>query len=174
MQAEEQYFAQIRAAKEPQIVEFGPYRVIGMRYAGKNAQDEVKALWETFFPRMGEVERPAGCGYAFGLCRCLPGVTDGSFEYIAALPATPEAPMPEGMVEAPVAAASYVAFPVPSLAVIKQAWDALGPWIAAHPEWEPYCGLTACQCPTHPTFELYPPDYTGGAFFIYMPVRRKG
>ena len=88
---------------EPKIVEFGPYRVIGMRYAGKNEHGEIPALWHGeggFVFRFSEIKTLPGADISFGLCRCLPGVTDGSFEYIAALPATSDALIPEGMVEA--------------------------------------------------------------------------
>lgn len=170
------------AATEPQVVEFGPYRVIGMRYVGKNEQGEIPAMWggETgFVARMGEIKTPAGCPcISFGLCRCLPGATDGSFEYIAALPATPDAPIPAGMVEARIAGGSYVAFPVASLAELMPAWGQLGAWLAAHPEWQAYCGdpvAKTCDCENHPTFELYPAQFaTDGKLFIYMPIRPRG
>lgn len=165
-------------AAEPQVVEFGPYRIIGMRYAGKNENGEIPALWDReggFIARMGEIKTPpANAGVCFGLCRCLPGVTDGSFEYIAALPAAADAPVPDGMVEARIAAGAYAAFPVPSLAGLMEAWNTTGAWMAAHPEWEACCGPGGCDCANHPCFELYPPGFDGqGGLFIYVPVRRR-
>jgi len=163
------------ATQGPRLVEFGPYRVIGARYAGKNEHGEMTALWERdFLPRMGEVEMLAGTPCAFGLCRCLPGATDGSFEYIAAVPAPADAPIPAGMVEARIAAATYAVFPVAGLAAVMEAWGAIGPWLEAHPEWEGYCGPDGCDCATHPGFELYPPTFSAdGKLFIYVPVRKK-
>lgn len=161
---------------EPQVVEFGPYRVIGVRYVGKNENREIPAMWENdLLPRMAEVKSPPpGPHLAFGLCRCLPGVTDGSFEYIAAVIAADDAPVPEGMVEASVAGGTYVAFPVESLEVLMEAWKALPQWLDAHPEWEPYCGKDRCDCDTHPSFELYPEDFgEKGKLFIYMPIKPK-
>ena len=162
------------AAAVPQLVEFGPYRVIGARCVGTNAQGEFSTLWERdFLPRMGEVVKPAGQEFVVGLCRCLPGVSDGSFEYIAAAPATADAPIPAGMVEAQLAA-TYVVFPVAGLSAIMQAWGQFGPWLEAHPEWDGCCTPTGCDCATHPGFELYPSTFgRDGKLFIYMPVWKK-
>jgi predicted transcriptional regulator YdeE len=159
----------------PQLVQFGPYRVIGARCAGKNENAEFSALWEhDFLPRMQEVVTPEGADFVVGLCRCLPGVTDGSFEYIAAAPATAAAPIPAGMIEAEIAAATYVVFPVSSLAEIMQAWGKIGPWLEAHADWEGYCGPAGCDCATYPSFELYPSTFAqDGKLFIYVPVRKK-
>ncbi|MEN6544451.1 MAG: GyrI-like domain-containing protein [Armatimonadia bacterium] len=161
---------------EPQVVEFGPYRAIGTRYVGKNENREITAMWDRdFLPRMAEVKPPlSGPHLAFGLCRCLPGVTDGSFEYIAAVIAADDAPVPEGMMEATVAGGTYVAFPAESLEVLTEAWQALPQWLAAHPEWEGYCGKDCCDCDTHPSFELYPEDFgEKGKLFVYMPIKPK-
>ena len=169
------------AAMEPEIVQFGPYRVIGMNYVGRNENGEVAALWGGpggFLSRVGEVEQP-GCGccggnLAFGLCRCIPGVTDGSFEYVAAVAAAEDAPMPEGMLEAEVAAGAYAAFKVESLADIGKTWEAVGPWQSAHTEWDYYCGPDGCDCTSHPCFELYPPEFDGnGPVYVYIPLKPK-
>jgi predicted transcriptional regulator YdeE len=167
---------------EPEIVEYGPCRVIGMRYVGKNEHGEVPALWggeSGFIARFGEVVSPpdakwqdSGRHPAFGLCRCLPGVTDGSFEYLAATVAAADAPLPEGMVEATIPAGQYAAFPVDGLARLREAFGAAQEWLAAHPVWGGYCDREGCDCANHPAFELYPPDFgDDGQMFVYLPVR---
>lgn len=169
----------------PEIIEFETCRVIGMSYVGKNENKEIPALWDSengFLRRMGEVVSPPAAKWkgtdrhpAFGICRCFPGATDGSFEYIAAVPATADAPIPEGMVEATIAAGTYAAFPVPSLDALHAAWQAVGEWQKAHPEWVGYCDNEGCDCVNHPAFELYPPDFGDqGQLFIYVPVRAGG
>lgn len=160
-------------AREPQIVEFGPYRVIGMSYVGKNAQGEIPAMWGQFGPRMGELHE-GPCQGAFGLCRCAPGAGEGAFEYLAAAPVEAGTAVPEGMVEAAIPASTYVVFQVPNLEAIHQAWEACGAWMQSHPEWEGYCQPTAegCDCIANPSFEYYPPNWNPQAeLFIYMPVR---
>ncbi|HOF87458.1 MAG TPA: GyrI-like domain-containing protein [Armatimonadota bacterium] len=167
---------------EPRIVEFGPYRVIGMRCVGNNARNEFADLWGAsggFLSRMHEVARPEGAaGIAFGLCRCVPGVTDGTFEYIAAAPAAADAAVPDGMIAALIAAGTYAAFPVAALSELMAAWGAVGPWLAAHPEWQAYCGYPSaqdCDCAHHPAFELYPETFaTDGRLSVYVPIRPRG
>jgi predicted transcriptional regulator YdeE len=161
--------------------QFGPYRVIGMSYVGKNENGEIPALWGReggFLARMGEIGAdPDAPDIAFGICRCMDGVTGGSFEYIAGLPAKADAPVPDGMVEAGIAESTYAVFSVPNLAALHDAWNATGAWFEALPEWAMFCGPTAggkCDCATHPCFELYPPGFTGEKeLFIYIPIQRK-
>ena len=165
------------SSADPQIVEFGPYRVIGMSCVSKNENGEFSRLWDApdgFLARKAEVQT-ASAGHAlFGLCRCVPGVTDGSFQYIAAAPATRKAAVPEGVVEASIAGCTYAGFQVSSLAEISQAWAQTGAWMEAHPEWEPYCGPDGCDCENHPSFELYPPDFCEkGELFVFVPLRKK-
>jgi predicted transcriptional regulator YdeE len=173
------------AQVEPQVVEYGPVRVIGMYYRGKNENKEITALWDReggFLSRMGEVAQPPDQYYldsgrhpAFGLCRCLPGETDGSFEYIAATLAAAEAPIPDGMIEAMIPAGTYLAFPVAGLEKLPEVWNAAHGWMAAHPEWKSYCtGPEDCDCANHPNFELYPPDFgCDHKLFIYLPVKAR-
>ncbi len=161
---------------EPQIVELGSFRVIGMRYAGMNENNEIPALWGSGFPpRMAEVKTPPGGQLCFGLCRCLTGATDGSFEYIAAIAATPDAPIPDGMVEANIGAGTYAAFTVKSLNELKQAFGEAYAWIKTHSEWENLCDYLhtgKCECTTYPWFELYTDEYPKtGKLYIYAPIK---
>lgn len=162
----------------PQIVEFGPFRVIGMSYKGKNENKEITELWggpNGFITRVKEVETPETTDFSVGLCRCIPGVTDGSFEYIAGLPAKDDAPIPNGMVEANIAFGTYAVFPVESLDVLGDAWPKAYTWFESHPEWEGYCTPEKCDCENHPSFELYPADFgKDGKLFIYIPIHKKG
>lgn len=70
---------------QPETKQLGPYRVIGMSVVDKDSS-AFKALWEQFIQRIGEIEQ-AGDGQFFGLCRCWPGATDGTFEYVAGVSA---------------------------------------------------------------------------------------
>lgn len=165
---------------EPEIVEFGPYRVIGMRYAGKNEHGEIPALWHGeggFVFRFSEIKTPPGADMSFGLCRCLPGVTDGSFEYIAALPAACDAPIPDGMVEAKIGKATYAVFTSPTLADIFQAWQDAMKWCEEQSEWQCYCDVAdtgICECAEYPSFELYPADFgETNRLYVYIPIRPK-
>lgn len=162
-------------ASEPELREFGPVRAIGMSYKGQNKNNEVPALWERFFPRFGEINPPKDLALSFGICRCIPGKTDGTFEYIAARSASPEALVPSGMMEVQIPHGTYAIFPVRNLSEIFQAWNATPGWFSAHPEWQAYCGPgVTCECATHPCFELYPPEFNGtNSFSLLIPVRKK-
>ena len=126
---------------EPKIIEFGPYRAVGINYIGKNENGEIPKLWDSetgFLSRVAELTPVEGI--FFGICRCVPGMTDGTFEYIAGAPIADDAPVPDGMVEAKIAGGTYAAFEVPSLDDLMKAWapalsDSLGifiPLIAAN------------------------------------------
>ena len=163
-----------KPAVEPLIIEFGPCRTIGIRYAGKNENNEIPQVWDKqLIPRMGEIRTPPNGGAAFGICRCIPGATDGSFEYIAAVETAPEAPVPAGMVAVDIPACQYAAFPVESLEQIKTVWEGTGAWFEANPGFEPFCGPNGCDCANHPGFEYYPPNWDMGSLFVYLPVADK-
>lgn len=158
---------------EPTIVSFGSYRVIGTQYVGKNENNEIPAMWDkVFLPRMKEIKIPDGVHFCFGICRCIPGATDGSFEYIAAVPVTQDAPVPDGMVDASIPFGEYLAIPVRDLSEIHQAWCHSGDWFSDHPEWTGYCNEEGCDCAQHPGFEFYPPEFDGnGPLYIYIPIQ---
>jgi predicted transcriptional regulator YdeE len=166
-------------AAEPQVKEFGPCRVIGMNYIGKNQSGEIPALWHSekgFIHRVKEIQPSQGAeaGLAFGICRCVPGKIDGSFEYIAAITAAPDASIPEGMMEVQLLQSPYVIFTVRNLTEIGKVWEYAQKWFAANPQWEGYCTPKGCDCVHYPSFELYPADFTpDGKLYIYFPVKAK-
>jgi predicted transcriptional regulator YdeE len=159
---------------EPQIIEFGPYRVIGIARVAKGGPD-CKAAWDApdgFLAHMDEITTECE-GFSVGICRCLPGVTDGSFEYIAARPVQLQATIPDGMAEVQLGGGTYLVFPVASLTEISQAWPYAISWLESHPEWTPFCGKEGCDCAHYPSFELYPPEFDGnGPLYLYFPVRK--
>ncbi len=160
-------------SSEPRIIEFGPYRVIGLGRVVKGGAD-CPAVWDGeggFIARMDEVQ--PGADFLVGICRCVPGATDGSFEYIAARPAKPGAPVPKDMVEVPIPAGAFAVFSVAGIANLGPAWGQAHARLAALPGWQTYCNEDGCDCANHPAFELYPPDFTmEGEMFLYFPVRR--
>lgn len=157
-----------------EIKEFGPYRIIGLSYTGKNENKEVFQLWERqFMPRRHEIDMPERPG-AFGICRCVPGAKDGTFEYVAAVEAKLGAAPPEGMVAVDIPRGDYVVIPVSGLGEVRQAWSTVPEKLSRFTEWEPYCGPGGCECATHPCFEYYTPEFDdGGPMFLYIPVKRK-
>jgi predicted transcriptional regulator YdeE len=153
------------------VVEFGPTRGIGLAMLAKAGVSDFHGLWEKqLVPRKGEIARPEK-GVAFGICRCVPGKTDGTFEYIALFEASAGAPVPDGMVAVHIPRANYAVFPAKSYSELGAIWKSVPTSLAANPKWEPYCGAKGCRCATHPSFEYYPhdPEHTGRAL-VYVPV----
>jgi predicted transcriptional regulator YdeE len=156
-----------------EVIEFGPTRGVGVAMQAVGGGGDFAGLWtQRLLPRGGEIARPEG-GVAFGVCRCVPGATDGTFEYVALLEATAEAAVPAGMIAIDIPRGHYMVFAVTSYAELGAAWRKVPDALAAHPEWQPYCGPDGCECATHPSFEYYPwdPEHTGRAY-IYVPVRK--
>lgn len=156
---------------EPRILDYGPKRVIGLGRVCKSSQDchNVWADEDGFLKRMGETQAPY-----YGICRCAAGAEAGAFEYIAAMSAADDAPVPEGMAEIILPAGTYAEFPAAGLSDIGRVWGYAGEWLAAHPEWQGFCdgNPDGCGCVAHPSFELYPPGFDGsGGLFIYVPLR---
>jgi predicted transcriptional regulator YdeE len=153
-----------------QILEFGPFEVAGVSYIGKNEAGEIPALWNAEL--FAGADPAKGC---FGICRCVPGRTDGTFEYIAAIQPRDGAESGASMPRLTIPRGVYAVFGVPSLAEIKPAWQRAAAEVAELKGWEPYCGKEDCECATHPSFEYYAPGFCGdGRLEILMPLRRRG
>lgn len=155
---------------EPRIVDYGPQRVVGLGRVCRSSEDchNVWADENGFIKLAGEA-----CGPYFGVCRCVAGAEPGAFEYIAAMPAAADAPVPDGLAEYALPAGQYAVFPVEALSEIGRVWGQTAEWLAAHPEWKGYCDgdPDGCGCVERPSFELYPPEFDGtNGLFVYIPV----
>lgn len=153
--------------------EFGPRRAIGLSMIARGGSGDFSSLWhDQFLPRADEIAHPDQAA-AFGVCRCVPGAADGSFEYLALLEATADASIPAGMVAVDLPQSHYAVFEVPGLDAISTVWGQASQAIADQEVWKPYCGPAGCQCATHPGFELYPSDFQQTRrLVIYVPVYR--
>lgn len=163
-------------SNEPRIVNYGPFRLVGVGRICKSPSDchDVWADDKGFMARRKEIQVLDGEIAYYGICRCAVGVEPGAFEYIAAEPAANDAPVPEGMVEVLIPAGTYAEFPVMSLDAIGQAWSQAAEWSTANPEWKGFCdgNPEGCGCIANPSFELYPATFEkDGKLFIYMPIQ---
>ena len=151
------------------VVESGPRRGIGLGMRVEGDQPDFAGLWQKqVFPRAAEIVRPPQAA-ALGVCRCIPG----SFEYLALLEATADAPVPAGMIAVQLPRAHYAVFEVNGLAALGTAWRRIPDAVAAQTTWQPYCGPQGCECATHPSFEYHAWDSDRtGKILIYVPVRR--
>jgi predicted transcriptional regulator YdeE len=152
------------------IEEFGPVRAIGLSMPAKPGVSDFAGLWrKQLMPRAGEIVK-GGRGVPFGICRCIPGATDGTFEYLAVFEAAADAPIPPGMVAVHIPRAHYAVFAAASYSELGRVWGQAPKALAAQTAWTPYCGPQGCRCAEYPPFEYYP-DGSGQAW-VYVPVSR--
>lgn len=89
------------------IIELPAFSVVGMDYRGSAPDDSIGQLWQRFLPREHEISANPSDRTAYGVCTQLPG---GEFHYIAALPVTDDAVVPDGMLKFEVPAQKYAVF----------------------------------------------------------------
>ncbi len=149
---------------EPQIISKAAFTVVGMKYRGKNLNNEIAQMWGEFNPRMEEIKHKADPGGCYGVCSDTG--PDGVFEYVAGFEVSRAADVPDGMVSWDVPAQKYAVFPC-TLKTIHQAYQ------YAFETWLPQSGY---QRGDGPDFELYGEEFepnVEGAdqLHIYVPIK---
>ena len=74
---------------ESKFVTLPAFTVVGMKYYGKNENNEIKAMWQEYLPRMKETKHTTGEHVSYGICDAPE--EDGNFIYIAGLKVTSKA-----------------------------------------------------------------------------------
>ncbi|MGD2179429.1 MAG: GyrI-like domain-containing protein, partial [Anaerolineae bacterium] len=82
---------------EPNIVTQSAFTVVGMKYRGKNEQNEIPEMWEEFGPRMREIKHVVNPHIAYGVMHNY-DEESGEFDYVAGFEVSSIAEVPEGMV----------------------------------------------------------------------------
>lgn len=136
---------------------------MGLKYRGKNEQNEIPQLWQAFGPRMGEITHIVNPHVAYGLSDNLDETT-GEFDYLAAVEVDTAADIPAGMVSWELPAQRYAVFPC-TLQNIGEAYR------QAYHTWLPNSGY---QRGDGPDFEYYDesfdPNVEGSELFLYVPI----
>ena len=97
------------ALSAPKIVSKGALRLIGIKdYVRFETMSSVPQQWQRFAARIHEVEGRAG-PETYGVSLDVEGREDG-FDYIAAVPVSADAPVPEGMSAVDVPASRHAVF----------------------------------------------------------------
>jgi len=156
---------------EPKIINKPAFTMVGLPYFGKNENQEISGLWETFNRRMealGGITNETGEA-AIGLCT-TPEITppEGGFEYVAGLPVTAVEDLPEGFVVRHVPEHTYAVF------AHKGDLASLGATYAyIYENWLPQSGY---QLADRIDFEYYNEDFKDFApdsvFYIYVPIEK--
>lgn len=84
------------------------FKVMGIKYRGNNANQEIKEMWGRLNPRADEIPIAGNC--AFGVCFMLNDAPPGVFEYVAGFKVEAYEHIPEGMVVVDVPENRYAVF----------------------------------------------------------------
>ena len=84
------------------------FKVMGMKYRGKNENQEIAQMWGELNKRANEIPMQGECAY--GVCLMVNDAPEGVFEYIAGFKVDAGAKVPEGMVVVDVPENRYAVF----------------------------------------------------------------
>lgn len=148
------------------FVELPAFTVVGMAYHGKNQNNEIAQMWGEFNRRYKEIEisDDAAC---YGVCRMLPELPQGEFEYVAGWTTRADAPVPEGMVKRSVPALRYAVFAHRGAAEgLRETYRKI------YEEWLPQAGLKPLELGLDmevytEEFKFFTPE---SVMYIYVPV----
>lgn len=150
---------------EPTIVSKPAFKVVGMKYYGKNENNEIPQLWQQFIPRMGEIKYAVPSRISYGVCGDLE--ESGKFSYLAGLEVSELTELPAGMESWIVEEHQYAVFPC-TLHTIHEAYE------YAHNTWLP---VSEYQRAAVPDFEFYDETFNAedpeSVINIYIPITRK-
>ena len=151
---------------EPKIESRPAFRVVGMKYHGKNEQNEIPLLWGEFVLRLAEVQNRVDEGATYGAMGNYVEDT-GEFDYVAGLNVSTAAKVPEGMVSWDVPAQTYAVFSctLPTLGTTLE--HIHGTWLPA----------SSYRHADGPEFELYrdgefDPEDPDSLMYIYIPIEK--
>jgi AraC family transcriptional regulator len=137
------------------------FNAVGMKYRGRNEKNEVPELWESFVPRMGEVQKRTDMTTSYGVMDNFDSES-GEFDYIACVEVTSSEELPEGMVVIKVPEQTYAVFKTP-LPRIKETFGQI------YREWLPESDHKRTS---GPEFELYGKEFDlAQTIFIYIPIK---
>jgi AraC family transcriptional regulator len=149
---------------EPKIVERSGFTVVGLKYRGKNENNEIPQLWQVLGPRAGAIKNRVDDHVAYGISANIDKST-GEFDYIAGFEVGTTKGIPEGMVSFEIPGSKYAVFST-TLPKIGETFD------NAYHTWLPESGY---QPTGGPEFEVYDerfdPQDPDSLFDLYIPVK---
>jgi len=151
---------------EPKFITRPAFAIVGLRYFGKNENQEIKDVWGVANTRFGELKHIVDDG-AYGVCMNIEGAQPGEFEYVAGLKVSNTDDIPEGMVLREVPAQKYAVFAhVGSLETLHETYNYI------YHIWLPQSGH---ELAANFDFEFYNDDFKDFApdsrFYIYVPIK---
>ena len=148
---------------EPRIESRAAFRVVGMKYRGKNEQNEIPLLWREFGSRVAEVQNRMEAHTTYGVMGNYVEDT-GEFDYVAGINVSTDADIPEGMVSWDVPAQTYAVFSS-TLPTIGNTLEHI------HRTWLPASGYRQAEGPALELYdEEFDPENPDSLMYIYIPV----
>lgn len=155
---------------EPKIITKPAFTVMGLRYFGKNENQEIHELWNQFNQRMAQIgaakhDTGEAC---IGLCRTLDeDPIEDAFEYIAGLPVSKVEEVPDGFVVRQVPEHTYAVFAHKGdLASLGKTYEFI------YETWLPQSEYDLAE---KLDFEYYDEDFKDftpdSVFYIYIPIK---
>lgn len=149
---------------EPVLRTVGPLRLVGLaRHYAMGGNADIPAQWQAFSQRIDSI--PGGrpdCTY--GVVHDIQD--DDSHEYLAAIAAAPDAPLPEGLTELLLPVQSYVVFHHPG-----HISEVGGVCEAIFADWLPDSGYEVSEAPFFERYtEAFDPETGHGGFEFWLPV----
>jgi len=150
---------------EPKFINLPDFTIVGVRYFGKNENQEISQLWgegNKVFGQIKNVNEDA----AYGVCTTVEGAAPGEFEYVAGLRVSQVEDIPSGMVVRQVPALKYAVFThVGSLAKLRETYNYIYQTWLPKSGYKPAGGID---------FEYYNADFKDfspdSRFYIYVPI----
>ena len=145
---------------EPKIVPQPPLRLVGLQIRTRPMAPEIPALWPRFVARMADVAPVLEARVTYGAMQA-PADAPQALLYLAAVPAGPTTPVPDGMIALDVPAGDH--------AVFEFAFKDIGsvyPFIFQ--TWLPASGLVQAAAPL---LERYGADFNPANPMSPMQVR---
>jgi predicted transcriptional regulator YdeE/DNA-binding transcriptional MerR regulator len=165
-----QYYQEMEMIQmEPKIKTYPSFTLVGLRYFGRNENQEISQLWEQFNQKMrliGGIKNETG-EVAIGLCITPEFLSpDGSFEYVAGLPVSKVEDVPQGFVVREVPEYTYAVFAhTGDLEGLGKTYEYI------YETWLPQSGY---QLAAKLDFEYYDDDFknfsSDSIFYIYVPI----
>jgi AraC family transcriptional regulator len=149
---------------EPKIVSRPAFTVVGVKYHGKNENNEIPQMWQALGPRFGEIQHISEAHTAYGISANMDQRT-GEFDYIAGFRVSSTESIPEGMVHWEVPGGTY--------AVFTTTLPGLGTTFRhAYHTWLPQSGYQPTGGPDYEVYdEQFDPQNPESEFDVYIPIQ---
>lgn len=150
---------------QAEIVNKPAFKIVGMKYHGKNEHNDIPQIWGQFIPMIKEIKHQVPQAGVYGAMDNL-NEESREFDYLAAVPVKQIADVPEGLVSWEIPEAKYVVVTC-TLPTIGKAFDYVYKNWLAQSGYERACG---------PEFEFYDedfdPDDENSNMTIYIPIKK--